>query len=128
MSGFGCNQRLWWRENPSNLLGYLIQRTQAYGGCGPAEPSYMHRTEGHRNTSISSDTRVDWSEAFALLSTLQVACVWHASKFTREVLDGLLRIGFLNHQQIIWTPKYVDVIVKRWQSFTGNKATLETCN
>jgi len=20
MSGFGCNQRLWWRENPSNLL------------------------------------------------------------------------------------------------------------
>ena len=19
MSGFGCNQRLWWRENPSNL-------------------------------------------------------------------------------------------------------------
>jgi len=26
----------------------------------------------------------------------------HASKFTREVLDGLLRIGFLHHQQIIW--------------------------
>ena len=22
--------------------------------------------------------------------------------FTREVLDGLLRIGFLHHQQIIW--------------------------
>ena len=71
-------------------------------GCGPAEPSYLHRTEGHRNTSISSDTRADWSEAFALLPTLQVAYVWHASKFTREVLDGLLRIGFLHHQQIIW--------------------------
>ena len=28
--------------------------------------------------------------------------MWHASKFTREVLDGLLRIGFLHHQQIIW--------------------------
>jgi len=28
--------------------------------------------------------------------------VWHASKFTREVLDGLLRIGFEHHQQIIW--------------------------
>ena len=28
--------------------------------------------------------------------------IWHASKFTREVLDGLLRIGFLHHQQIIW--------------------------
>jgi DNA modification methylase len=31
-----------------------------------------------------------------------VAYVWHASKFTREVLDGLLRIGFLHRQQIIW--------------------------
>lgn len=28
--------------------------------------------------------------------------MWHASKFTREVLDGFLRIGFLHHQQIIW--------------------------
>src|ERR1039458_7293038 len=34
--------------------------------------------------------------------SLQVGYVWHASKFTREVLDGLLRIGFLHHQQIIW--------------------------
>jgi DNA modification methylase len=72
-------------------------------GCGPAQASYMkHRTEGHTNTTISSDTRADWSEAFALVPSLQVAYVWHASKFTREVLDGLLRIGFLHHQQIIW--------------------------
>jgi len=41
-------------------------------------------------------------EAFALVPSLEVAYVWHASKFTREVLDGLLRIGFLHHQQIIW--------------------------
>jgi hypothetical protein len=53
-------------------------------GCGPAEASYMkHRTEGHTNTSISSDTRADWSEAFALVPSLEVAYVWHASKFTR---------------------------------------------
>jgi len=72
-------------------------------GCGPAEASYMkHRTAGHTNTSISSDTRADWSEAFALVPSLQVAYVWHASKFTSEVLAGLLRIGFLHHQQIIW--------------------------
>ena len=72
-------------------------------GCGPAEASYMkNRTEGHTNTSISSDTRADWSDAFALVPSLEVAYVWHASKFTREVLDGLLRIGFLHHQQIIW--------------------------
>jgi DNA modification methylase len=72
-------------------------------GCGPAEASYMkHRTEGHTNTTISSDTRSDWSEAFALVPSLQVAYVWHASVYTREVLDGLLRIGFLYPQQIIW--------------------------
>jgi len=72
-------------------------------GCGPAETSYMkNRTEGHTETSISGDTRADWSEAFELVPSLEVAYVWHASKFTREVLDGLLRIGFLHHQQIIW--------------------------
>jgi len=72
-------------------------------GCGPAEGSYLKaRTEGHRETSISGDTRADWSEAFALVPSLQVAYVWHASVFTREVLDGLLRIGFVHHQQIIW--------------------------
>jgi DNA modification methylase len=72
-------------------------------GRGPAEPSYLkQRTEGHRETSISGDTRADWSDAFALVPSLEVGYVWHASKFTREVLDGLLRIGFLHHQQIIW--------------------------
>ena len=72
-------------------------------GCGAAEPSYLkHRTEGHSNTKISSDTRADWSEAFELVPSLQVAYVWHALIFTREVLDGLTRIGFLYSQQIIW--------------------------
>ena len=72
-------------------------------GRGPAEPSYMkHRTEGHTETTISGDTRADWSEAFALVPDLQVGYIWHASKFTREVLDGLLRSGFVHHQQIIW--------------------------
>jgi hypothetical protein len=65
-------------------------------GCGPAEPSYMKkRTQGHTETSISGDTRADWSEAFELVPSLQIAYVWHASVFTREVLNGLLRIGFL---------------------------------
>lgn len=72
-------------------------------GCGPAEASYMkHRTEGHTNTTISGDTRADWSGAFELVPSLQIAYVWHASIFTREVLNGLERIGFLYPQQIIW--------------------------
>jgi DNA modification methylase len=72
-------------------------------GHGPAEPSYMKkRTAGHTETTISGDTRAEWSDAFALVPSLEAAYVWHASKFTREVLDGLLRIGFVHHQQIIW--------------------------
>jgi DNA modification methylase len=70
---------------------------------GPAEPSYMkRRIKGHQETTISGDTRADWSEAFALIPSLEVGYLWHASKFTREVLEGLLRIGFVHHQQIIW--------------------------
>jgi DNA modification methylase len=70
---------------------------------GPAEASYLkRRTKGHQETTISGDTRADWSEAFALVPSLQVGYVFHASKFAREVLDGLLRIGFVHHQQIIW--------------------------
>ncbi len=72
-------------------------------GHGAAEPSYMERrTKGHAETTISGDTRADWSEAFALVPSLEAADVWHASKFTREVLDGLLKTGFVHHQQIIW--------------------------
>jgi DNA modification methylase len=72
-------------------------------GHGPAEPSYLkRRIAGHTETTISGDTRADWSEAFALVPSLEAGYVWHASKFTREVLDGLLRIGFVHHQQIIW--------------------------
>jgi DNA modification methylase len=109
------------REVVSRLLGehqpFLMVTDPPYGieldsewrdraglnGCGAAEPSYLkHRTKGHRETSISGDTRADWSAAFALVPSLEVGYVWHASTFTREVLDGLLRIGFLHHQQIIW--------------------------
>jgi len=71
--------------------------------CGPVEANCVkHRTTGHTETTISGDTRADWSEAFELVPCLQIAYVWHASVFTREVLDGLLRIGFLYPQQIIW--------------------------
>jgi len=73
-------------------------------GCGPTEASYMkhHRTEGHTETTISGDTRADWSAAYEHVPSLQVAYVWHASVFAREVWNGLERIGFLYPQQLIW--------------------------
>ena len=45
-------------------------------GCGP-DPRYMKkRTKGHTQTSISGDTRAEWSDAFALVPSLEVAYVW----------------------------------------------------
>lgn len=68
---------------------------------GAAQPSYM-RGEGHKHTTISGDTRADWSEAFELVPSLDTAYVWHASAYSIEVGAGLRRIGFELKQQIIW--------------------------
>lgn len=70
-------------------------------GLGPAEKSYM-RGDGHRNTTISGDTKADWSDVFELVPSLDTAYVWHASAFAAEVAVGLRRIGFEIKQQIIW--------------------------
>jgi DNA modification methylase len=99
-------------------------RDGVYNGLGPAERPYMQldgasiqsegdnatrapggahkRTSGHRNTSISGDTRADWSEAFELVPSLEVAYVWCATTGMIEVGAGLERIGFELRQQIIW--------------------------
>jgi DNA modification methylase len=85
---YGVELELEWRDRAGrNKLG--------------AEPSYL-RSEGHRNTSLSGDTRADWSEAFALVPSLMVAYVWHADRFTLEVGEGLRRIGFQLAQLIVW--------------------------
>jgi DNA modification methylase len=94
------------------------KRVKGWGVVAGAEKPYMmrevpdaeeaqptkrgHHTAGHRNTSISMDTRADWSEAFALVPSLQVGYVWYASVHTLEVLQGLLGIGFELAGQIIW--------------------------
>ncbi|MCC6450502.1 MAG: site-specific DNA-methyltransferase [Candidatus Aureabacteria bacterium] len=62
----------------------------------------MQRTVGHTNTTISGDTRADWSGAFELVPSLDTAYVWHASAFTLEVGAGLRRIGFELKQMLIW--------------------------
>ena len=76
-------------------------RDGVYNELGPAEQPYM-RTEGHRNTTVSGDTRVDWSDAFALVPSLTVGYVWHAGVHAAEVAVGLQRIGFEIASQVIW--------------------------
>ena len=67
-------------------------RDGVYNALGPAESPYMRtdgqldaddatratggrrgRTQGHRHTTLSGDTRVDWSEAFALVPSAVAA-------------------------------------------------------
>ncbi len=66
----------------------------------PVAPTGAPR--GHRNTTISGDTRVDWSEAFELVPSLAVGYIWHAGVHAGEVAEGLERIGFEIVAQVIW--------------------------
>jgi hypothetical protein len=96
-------------------------RDGVYNGLGPAERPYLRidgrpgarnatrspgerhgRTTGHRNTTVSGDTRVDWSDAFALVPSLAVGYVWHAGVHAAAVAEGLARIGFEIVAQVIW--------------------------
>ena len=76
-------------------------RDGVYNALGPAERTYM-RGKGARNTTMSGDTRVDWSEAFALVPSLAVGYIWHAGVHAAEVAQGLERIGFEIVSQVIW--------------------------
>jgi DNA modification methylase len=77
-------------------------RDGIYNTKGPATRPYMMRTDGHRNTAVSGDTRVDWSAAFALVPSLSVGYVWHAGQHAAEVARGLEAIGFEIVSQVIW--------------------------
>jgi hypothetical protein len=68
------------RRTESSSSSYLAPAKHSY----PAQASYMkHRVEGHTETTISGDTRADWSEAFELVPSLQIAYVWHRTVLTR---------------------------------------------
>ena len=60
------------------------------------------RIEGHQNTTLSGDTRVDWSDAYALVPSLEVGYVWHAGVYAAVVAAGLERVGFEIASQVIW--------------------------
>jgi hypothetical protein len=97
-----------WRDGVYNALGpaerpYMRIDGQSDADDATAAPTRRHgRTTGHRNTTLSGDTRADWSEAFALVPSLQVGYVWHAGVHAAQVAIGLERIGFEIVSQIIW--------------------------
>jgi len=63
--------------------------------------AFRGRRAGGRNTSISGDTRADWSGAFELVPSLAVGYIWHAGVHAGEVAEGLERIGFEIVSQVI---------------------------
>src|SRR5450830_1243311 len=97
-----------WRDGVYNALGpaektYMRVNGQPdAGGATGANGGRRGRARGHRNTTLSGDTRVDWSEAFALVPSLTVGYVWHAGVHAAEVARGLERIGFEIVSQVIW--------------------------
>jgi hypothetical protein len=97
----GATARLLATDPPYGVSLDPTWRDHLYNGLGPAEQPYM-RIEGHQNTTLSGDTRVDWSDAYALVPSLEVGYVWHAGVHAAEVAAGLARIGFEIASQVIW--------------------------
>jgi DNA modification methylase len=112
-----------WRDGVYNALGpaeqtYMRTDGQLGGEDATRTPGGAHgRTAGHRNTTLSGDTRVDWSEAFALVPSLQVGYVWHAGVHAAEVAQGLERIGFEVVAQVIWD-KGLFAIGRSWYQWS----------
>src|SRR5664280_717834 len=105
---YGVNLDGSWRDGVYNALGPAEKTYMRTGGqpggedATQAAGAHRGRTRGHRNTTLSGDTRVDWSEAFALVPSLTTGYVWHAGVHAAEVAQGLERIGFEIVAQVIW--------------------------
>jgi DNA modification methylase len=132
----GAEPRLLATDPPYGVSLDGSWRDGVYNALGPAEKTYMRvsgqpnadeatgapggahgRTRGHRNATLSGDTRVDWSEAFALVPSLQVGYVWHAGVHAAEVAQGLERIGFEIVAQVIWD-KGLFAIGRSWYQWS----------
>lgn len=117
----GAKPRLLNTDPPYGVQLDPTWRDGLYNGLGPGEKPYMQvdadpehadatganvgahaRTAGHRNTTLSGDTRTDWSEAYELVPSLEVGYVWHAGVHAAAVAEGLIRIGFEIASQVIW--------------------------
>jgi DNA modification methylase len=96
----GATPRLLVTDPPYGVALDLTWRDKVSGSADPA--GARSRSAGHRNTEMAGDTRVDWSEAFALVPSLTVGYVWHAGVHAAEVAAGLERIGFEIVSQVIW--------------------------
>lgn len=96
----GATPRLLVTDPPYGVQLDPRWRNAIYNKLGPAAQPYM--ADGHGNRTLSGDTVVDWSPAFALVPSIDVAYVWHAGVHAAAVAMGLTSIGFDIRGQIIW--------------------------
>ncbi len=70
------------------------------------DPSWRAKAGVNKNKKkmgkVLNDDKADWRDAWALFKG-DVAYVWHASLFTREVLESLEAAGFRHRSMIIWS-------------------------
>jgi hypothetical protein len=83
-------------KHVARLLGEVKPRLIA------TDPPYGVQLERDGKQAMENDDRIDWSQAFELVPSVDVLYVWHASFFGIEVGLGLERIGFAIAQQIVW--------------------------
>lgn len=115
----GAEPRLLVTDPPYGIELNMEWRDDLMTAVAPAERSYMRQSYDqsrgrgrknkggtHASTSISGDTRADWSAAFALVPSLEVAYIWNADRHSMEVGRGMESIGFDLHQMIIWVKPY----------------------
>jgi hypothetical protein len=115
----GAKPRLLVTDPPYGVELHMEWRDDLMAAKAPAEASYMRTSydiergrgrkntgAAHETTSISGDTRADWSEAFELVPSLEVAYVWHADRNMLPVAQGMERIGFEHRQTIVWVKPY----------------------
>lgn len=77
---------------------YGVELELAWHDFAAAAP----RRPAHRTTSMTGDTRIDWTEAYERAPSLEVAYIWHAGQWCDEVGAGLRARGWHIAQQIIW--------------------------
>lgn len=66
------------------------------------DPPYGVELQRDGEDAMRNDDRAEWSEAYELVPSLNVAYVWHASVYAADVQRGLERIGFAIAQEIVW--------------------------
>lgn len=97
--------------NPTDVKALLMGETPPLMVTDPPygveyDPSWRNKVGINKNKKKSgkvlNDDRADWREAWALFPG-DVAYVWHADRYTRDVIESLQACGFEQRAMIIWS-------------------------